>query len=131
MTLLNHEITVLASAARTATVNSSDMINYGPNANVRGVLVIVDVTAAADTPEITPIIQVKDPVSEKYINLLSASSALTGTGTAAYLVYPGAGSTSAGITQVASFPLGSTWRVRVTHADTDSITYSVGAFLLP
>lgn len=128
---LHREITLLASAARVATTNSADQNLHGVNVNMRGVMVIVDVTASADTPSITPIIQGKDPASGDYFNLLSASAALTGAATALYLVYPGVGTASAGITQVAGFVLPSTWRVSVTHADGDSITYSVGAMLLP
>lgn len=132
MTLtLKRELTILSSAARTAKPTIADQNLYENTANIRGVMVIVDVTAVADTPSITPSIQGKDPVSGKYFSLLTASAALTGMGTSVYVIYPGVGTASAGITQVAGFILPSTWRVNIPHDDADSITYSVGAILLP
>ena len=128
---LKREITLLSSAARTAAPTVADQKLYEVNLNCKGVMVIVDVTATADTPSITPAIEGKDPVSGKYFSLLTASAALTTTGTAVYLVYPGVGTAGDGITQVAGFVLPSTWRVSVAHGDADSITYSVGAVLLP
>ena len=122
----NTELTLLASAARTATTNSSDQTNY----NHRGVLVTLDVTAITDTPSIVLKIQAKDPVSSKYETLLEAA-AVTATGTHSYVVYP-AGDMAAAedVVEAQPFPLPRTWRVSVEHADTDSITYSVGASMI-
>lgn len=131
MTTAIKGVTLLASAARTATTNSADQNNVDENTNVRGVLVTLDVTAATATPTITLKIQAKDPASGKYEDLLSASAGVTATGTHSYLVYPGAGTASGDVTQVAGFPLPATWRVSVVHSDSDSITYTVGAMLLP
>lgn len=131
MTVGKRELTLLASAARTATTVTPDQTLQDETINVRGILVIVDVTAIAATPAITLSLQGKDPVSGTYINLLTAAAALTAVGTAVYLLYPGAGAAGAGVAQVAGFPLPSTWRVSVAHGDADSITYSVGALLLP
>lgn len=121
----NTHLKVLDSAARTATNNSGDLKNMF----ARGVLVTLDVTAATGLPSIVLVIEAKDPVSEKYEVLLSAT-AVTAVGIHSYLVYPGAGAAAGDVTQVAGFPLSRTWRVRVTHANADSITYSVGANLL-
>jgi len=115
----NVEATALASAARTATVNSSDQTNY----NARGVIVTLDVTAVTDTPSLTLSIEAK--MGSSYEALLTASAAVTATGIHSYIVYPGVGSASGDVVQVAGFPLPRTWRVTVTHGDTDSATYSV------
>ena len=118
----NTEETILASAARTATTNSADFTNY----NARGAHFIVDVSAIAATPSITVTIQGKDPISSNYYDIL-VSSALTATGTTILKVYPGIGQVANG---AASDILPRTFRVSVAHADTDSITYSVGAALV-
>lgn len=120
----NLNLTILASAARTATTNSTDQTNR----NGRGVLVTFDVTVIAGTPSLVPVVQCKDSVSGKYEALLTGA-AVTAVGTHSYLVYPGAGAASADVTQVAGFPLCRTWRVAVTHGTADSVTYSVGASL--
>ena len=67
----------------------------------------------------------KDPGSGAYETLLTAT-AITGISRNSYLLYPAAGAAASDITQVVEFPLPKTWRVTMTHADTDSITYSVG-----
>lgn len=119
----NTEVTLLASAARTATEASADQTNV----NARGVIITVDVTAVSATPSITMDIEHKDVASSAYESLLLTSSAITATGTHTYIVYPGIGAASDDVVQVAGFPLGRTWRVNVTHGDADSITYSVGS----
>ncbi len=123
--------TALSGEPRTSDTNSSDFINIQQNLNVSGVLITLDITEVADTPRITPSVQFKDPASGKYESLLTASSGVTGVGTHSYLIYPGAGTASGDITQVAAFPLPHVWRVSVAHMDTDAITYTVGASLLP
>lgn len=115
---MKSDITVLASAARTATVNSSDFEGSANAANV-----VIDVTAASATPSITVKIQGKDVLSGAYYDILT-SAAITGTGTTVLKVGPG---TTAAANLAVSETLPNVWRVRVEHADADSITYSVGA----
>jgi hypothetical protein len=115
----NHEATVLASTARTASVNSSDLTNY----NAAGVTLTIDVTAVTDTPSITVAIKYKDTLSGKYVTLLE-SVAITATGTYTLRVYPGCVAVA---NQVANAPLPRVWRVEVTNANADSITYSISA----
>ena len=115
----NERFTIFASAARTETVNGDDIENM----NGRGVKVVIDVTAASATPSVVFTIQGKDTVSGKYYTIL-ASSAITGTGTTVLTVYPGL---TASANAVANDILPRDWRVIATHADADSITYSVGA----
>lgn len=110
------------SAARTATPTKADQINY----NARGVVVVIDVTAAADTPSIVVTIQGLDPVSGQYYTLL-ASAAITGISTVVLRVYPGL---TAAANLVANGILPRNWAIDVVHADGDSITYSVSADLI-
>jgi hypothetical protein len=119
----NQDVTLLASAARTATVSSPDQVNY----NGRGVVVTLNVSALADTPSIVLTIEAK--MGALYEVLLTAA-AVTATGTHSFIVYPGVGAASGDVVQVAGFPLPRTWRVTLTHADADSITYSVTASVL-
>ena len=126
----NRVFTVLSSAARTATTSSSDYTNLSENLNVRGAYITLDVTAISGSPSIVLSIQAKDYTSGKYESVLTASAAVVGTGTHTYLVYPGAGSAAADVTQSVSFPLPPMWRITVTHANTNTITYSVNALLL-
>ncbi len=118
----NTDITVLASAARTASVNSADLTNY----NARGLHLVIDVTAVTATPSITVTIQGKDALSGQYYTVL-ASAAITAVGTTVLRVYPGL---TAAANAVANDILPRTWRVSVTNADADSITYSIGASVI-
>lgn len=117
--LVNRTGTLLASAARTATVSSDDQTNLG----YKGVKVFIDCTTSAATPSVTFSIQEKDPIGGDYKSILT-SAAVTGAITAPVVltVYPGC----VAVTNVVlNEPLPLTWRVTATHADTDSITYSV------
>lgn len=118
----NHSSTILASAARTATTNSMDQTNY----NGRGLHLVIDCTAATDTPSIVFTIQGKDELSAAYYTIL-ASAAITGISTTVLRVYPGL---TAVANTVASDVLPRIWRVNAVHADMDSITYRVGASVI-
>lgn len=117
----NVNLTLLASAARTATTNSGDQVNY----NGRGLHVIVDVTVAG-TGSITITIQGKDPVSGQYYTIL-AGAAITTISTNIYKVYPGLPATA---NVSANDILPRTWRVLVTANNANTITYSVGASMI-
>lgn len=115
---------ILPLAARTASPDPSDDFD---NQYYSGIRVVVDVTAINLTPSITVTIEGKDKLSGKYFTLLE-SAAITNTGTTVLLVYPGIVEAA---NLKASNVLGSVWRIRVTHGDGDSITYSVNSELLP
>lgn len=123
-------VTVLSSASRTSDTTSLDQVNFGETSNVRGGYITLDVTGAMTTPLITLTLQAKDPVSGNYENLLVASTGVSTIGTHTYLVYPGIGNAAGDVVQVLSYPLPPTWRVLISHNDTDPITYSVGAMLV-
>jgi len=114
----NKSGTLLATLARTATPTAVDQVNY----NARGIVIIIDVTAVANTPSVVFTIEGKDIASGKYYTIL-ASAAITGTGTTVLRVYPGL---TAAANVTVSDILPRDWRLVATHADADSITYSVG-----
>ena len=118
----NHAATLLTSAARTATVNSTDQTNH----NARGVHVIINVSAYPAAASVVPAIEAYDEVAGIYYPLLTGA-AIVATGYTILKVYPGIGEVANG---AASDVLPQTWRVLMTHADADSITYSVGAQLV-
>lgn len=120
--MFNESMALLTSAARTATTNSADI----DNKTSCGVHVIIDVTAVTATPSVVFKIQGKDPLSGKYYDLLT-SAAIASTGTTVLKLFPSA--TAATNLAVNDF-LPKVWRVLATHADTDSITYTVSANLL-
>lgn len=118
----NESVTIFASAARTATVNGDDQINDGG----KGLHVVIDCTADPGTASVVFTVQGKDEVSAKYYTII-ASAAITGTGTTVLRVYPGL---TAAANTVVSDVLPRVWRVIATHADAESLTYSVGASVI-
>lgn len=119
----NTEVTVLASAARTATVSSADLTNY----NARGVIITIDVTVDGAAASITPTVEIKDSVGGLY-DVIMSMTAVAAVGTFVYVIYPSTLTAAAnGITQILQNPLPRTWRVTMTAADADSITYSISA----
>ncbi len=100
------------------------------NLRHRGVIVTLNVSAVTDTPALTTAIEFYDPILKVWMALLTASAAVTSATKATYLVYPGVGSATGDITQVAGFPLPATWRVKVAHGDTDKASYTVTHQLL-
>lgn len=87
--------------------------------------VIIDVTAVTATPALTVKIQGKDPLSGKYYDILVSATIAT-VSTTVLKVGPGLPVTA---NLSANDMVPSIWRVIVTHGDTDSATYSIGANL--
>jgi hypothetical protein len=117
----NISVTVLASAARTATTNSADMTNYNGKAH----LFFLNVSAITDTPSITLSLQYKDSISSNYFTIWTAATAVTATGQYAYMFGLGGSGSAGSFTEAVNLRLPRTWRLVATHADADSITYSV------
>ena len=127
MRYLAQHVTVFSSAARTATSNSQDFKNSDfKNSSGVGAVVTIDVTAATASPSVVFTVQGKDPTSGKYYTIL-ASAAITGTGTTTLRIHP---DLTAAANTVAKDMMPAVWRVNATHADADSITYSVGASIV-
>ncbi len=115
----NQEVTALASAARTTSVNSPDLRNlYG-----RGVVVVINATAHGAAPSVVFTIKGKSSLDGSYYTIL-ASVAITGNGTTVLRVYPGL---TAATNLVVSDVLPAVWRVEAVAGNTDSLTYSVSA----
>lgn len=114
------QIAVLASAARTATPTIDDyVVPYG-----KTLTVIIDITTGAATPAVTPSIKGVTPTGIAYTVLTGAQ--ITSTSAAQVVMRVGAGcpetaNLSTGI------PLPQTFRIAMTHADADSLTYSINA----
>jgi hypothetical protein len=123
----NTELTILASAARTATTASADFKNY----NNKGIQVILNITVAAvGTGGLQVQIQGKDPVSGNYYNLVATPTAKTATGFYVYEVGPNSSTAGAGdITVRSAAIVPRTFRINVIAGDSTSYTYSIGAVL--
>jgi hypothetical protein len=115
-------IVLYASAARTATPTAVQSSNVHGE---RGGHFVINVTAVVDTPSVVPTVDGYDPGSDSWYNLLTGD-AITATGTTVLKIYPGIGAIPGG---AAPDILPDTWRMVMTHADADSITYSVTALL--
>ena len=114
----NVEGTALSSAARTADVNGSDIVNY----NARGVVLHIITSAPGAAPVVVFNVQIKDPLTATYTTILASAAVSTAT-TVILTVYPGCVAVA---NSVANLPLGRTWRVQADHTGTDSLTYGVG-----
>ena len=120
--MTSREVTVLPSAARTATPAA---VVVG-SVYARGVHVVVDVTAVGVTPSITVTLESQDLTSGKWYPLLT-SAAISTVSTTVLKVYPGA---TVAANLAANDVLAEAFRVTVTHANGNSITYSVSAHLI-
>jgi hypothetical protein len=114
----NSEITGLAAAARTASVNTTDQTLY----NGRGIRVYVNVTVYGGAGSLTVNLKVKDQLAGGYF-LVLASAPIVATGLYCLTVYPGI----AAVANVAANDvLSRVWRAEVVAADATSHTYSLG-----
>ena len=123
MALQPEQKIIYASAARTEDPTAA----LYPNPGYKGLHLIIDATASADTPSVVFTIQGYSPLGDDYYTVL-ASAAVTGAATTVLRVYPGL---TAAANTVANDVLPHLWRVSAVHADGDSITYSVNAIMLP
>lgn len=119
---MSDEVTVYASAARTATPAAVSR----PCSYARGLHLVVDVTAIVTTPSIVVTVDALDVLSGKFYNLIT-SAALVAVGTTVLRVYPGA---TPAANLAVNDCLTETVRVTVTHGNANSITYSVSAHLM-
>lgn len=121
---INTEVTLLASAARTATTNSTDQTTQ----NQTRLALVVNISATAGG-SITPSIQVKDAVSGNYVTVWTAASAQTGAAT--YTYYFADGASGGSFTETIPAGIASkVWRLRTVHNNGTSITYSASGEIL-
>ena len=116
----NVEATVFSSAARTATANSTDQVNY----DARGIKMHLDITASSGT---TPTLDIKLQalINGVYIDIAGAVfTQKTTTGTDELTVYPGIAETA---NESVSDVIPRTWRAVATIAGSSpSFTFSLG-----
>jgi len=115
--------TVLPSAARTAAPDTQEFEVSG--VDYSGLHLVIDVTAIAATPSITVTVAGVDRLSGKVYTIL-ASAAITATGTTVLKI---GRALTAAANLVANDFLPPVFRVSVSHADADSITYSIAGQL--
>lgn len=120
--LTNVEGTALTSSARTTTLSSSDLTNT----HGKGIHIILDITDLANTPSITLKIEGKDTLSGKYYTILESAS-ITTVSVNIFKVHPNLTATT---NLIANDIIPKTFRITMTHGNTDSITYSVGYSLV-
>jgi hypothetical protein len=120
---LAQHVGVLPRAARTAATASPDIRNDSGT----GLIVVIDATAKGTAPSVTFTIEGKDPTSGKYYTIL-ASAAVSTVSTTVLRVHP---QLTAAANTVAKDMLPAVWRVNVTVGNADSLTYSVGASMVP
>lgn len=116
----NTDTELLASAARTTTQTSADLVNY----NAKALQVVLDMTTVG-TGSVTVSIDMKDTASGKYINLLTGA-AITTNSTNRYRVGP---NLAAVANSVAQDYMPRVFRIVVTANNANSATYSVGYHL--
>jgi len=119
--MLKNMQTVFASAARTATPTAVAL----DTAHINHLVLVIDCTVDPAAASVVFDVDFRDPISGKYITML-ASSAIAAVGTTVLQVGPGL---VAAANSISAHPLSSDVRITATHADADSITYSVSAFL--
>jgi hypothetical protein len=107
---------LMASAARTAT-HSITMATP-----CLGGVFIINCTTSAATPSVVFTIAGVDPASDTAYTIL-ASAAITGAGQTVLRIHP---SLTAAANTVAKDVLPQAIKITATHADADSITYSLG-----
>lgn len=114
-------ISLIAATGVTTTQTGADQTNH----NGRGVIVTLDMTTVG-TGSVTLEIDMKDPVSGKYISLLTGAAVITNT-TNLYTVYPGAPATA---NVSANAPLPRTWRVKVVANNANPTSFTVAASVI-
>ncbi len=107
---------LLASAARTASVATGEQINH----RHKGLLLLINVTAAPVTPSVVPTIEV---LIGSTWTAVAAGTAITATGQFSILLYPAA--TGGSFDDVIGVFLPPRWRLNMVHGDADTITYNV------
>lgn len=113
---------ILESVARTATptIGILDFVTE----SLTDIHIIVDVTAVSVTPSVQPLLQGQDVISGGWYDLVDAITPITGVGITAIKF----GENTAVLANNANQGfIPKTIRLVMTHADADSITYSINA----
>lgn len=119
---INSSQTILPSAARTASVTTSDISNV----RARGAHIIVDISVIASATQLTVTVQGKDETSGNYYNLL-ITTALNVVDTFLLKIHPEVTDVQ---NSAVNDSLPNVFRIVVTNSDSNSITYSVAVNFL-
>lgn len=123
----NVDGSIIPSAAHTnGAVTSDEMYN----ASARGVRLYINITAVG-VGDVTTKIQVKDPVTDTFVDLVGATTAAHNTnGTLTLTVYPGitAAAGTASTSTTVNTVLGTSWRVVSTVANATGTTDTTVTF---
>lgn len=122
----NTQGTLLASAARTASVASAIQTNYNSNK----LIVYLNVEVAGATGGLTLHVRGINPINGRTNRLNPAPAAVTAVGDYVYELSLGASGIGADVAQRTSGALPRTWDVAVYHTDAASYTYSVAYALI-
>lgn len=95
----------------------------------KGCYLVVDVTAGA-TLVLIPELFLLDPVSGKSVQLFGATAALTGVGTAAYIIHPAPPAATDDVTETEADIIGGAVIVQVTHGNANAATYKCSLIFL-
>lgn len=120
----------LASAARTTTTSSADILTYG----ARAMIIFLNVTAASGTGGLTVGIQPKDPASGAYgfrINGVTAAKTTTGLFLMSYGLANSNVSSGLAAADIMGGPMPFRFRFQIVHADASNYTYSLAYSLCP
>lgn len=112
-------LTLYVSVARTASPTAHEP--YRLRGVYRGLAIQIDATASAATPSVVFTLQSQTGPDADWATQIE-SAAVTGVSTTNIIAHPGAVDI-ANLSE--STQIGQKWRVIATHADADSITYSV------
>ena len=115
-------VTLYPSAARTATPDAI-ILNSGRSA---AVYMVVEVTAAPSSPSVVFTIDLWDSASGTAVNLLT-SAAVASVSSNIYKISPALTESSS---LVSTEHVPENIRIKATHGNTDSITYSVSVHLI-
>jgi len=121
--------TVMGSAARIATPDTVEVVVDRRGFGIRGLLLVVDVTAIDASPSVVVMVQGVDRTSGKLFPAspgILSSAAIVATGTTTMKIGPDLAA-AANVTALDYLP--PVFRITATHADADSITYSIGGMI--
>jgi hypothetical protein len=118
----------IPSAARTAAATGATLTNNW----AKGLALLVDVTAVGGSPGSITSVNVQVLIGTSWKTIYAFTSlTLNVIGQSAFCIYPGAASAASWTAAPLQGPVPRHLRVTTTHADANSITYSVTAVNLP
>lgn len=121
-------ITVLSKSGVTTTQTSANQTNY----NARAIYIVVNVTTlTGSSPTLTPIMYGEAPVSGKAIQLGATPTAISATGTYAYLYSLSVPTAGGSVTATIGYPVPRTWAYQIVAGGTiTNATYTVEAMYI-